>query len=114
MKTLREILNYIDFDYEIENGEIKLIDNQQAYLGDIADFRVPATNDSIKDIIERTEIYWLDYEVRPLMEDMGVSEELENDWTKLYELAARYYGDEEVDDNTILGYLINPDQIVLD
>ena len=39
---------------------------------------------------------------------------IQNDWTKLYELATRYYGDENVNDNTILGYLINPSIIELD
>lgn len=39
---------------------------------------------------------------------------IQNDWTKLYELATRYYGDENVNDNTILGYLINPSIIEID
>lgn len=52
--SLRELVNYVDFDYEIikNDGEdytdeyergvelIKLIDLQDVYLGDIADFRV--------------------------------------------------------------------------
>lgn len=113
--TLRELLHYIEFDAELdENKEIKLIDSQGAYLGDIGECRYKPTKESISHIIDRCEIYWLDYVVRPLINDIGCSEELEGDWKELYELAAKYRGDEIVDDTTILGYLINPDSVELD
>ncbi len=59
--TLRELLKEIDFDYESENGEIRLIDEQGAYLGSIAEDRWPAEQASVPAIIDSMEIYWNDY-----------------------------------------------------
>lgn len=59
--TLRELLKEIDFDYEVENGEIRLIDVQGTYLGDIADDRWTVEQASVPAIIDRMEIYWDDY-----------------------------------------------------
>ena len=59
---LRELLNCIEFDYEIgkdENGKrcIRLIDMQGANLGDIGSEEF----DNVEQIIDRCEAYWLDY-----------------------------------------------------
>lgn len=59
--TLRELLKEIDFNYEVENGEIRLIDEQGAYLGSIAEDRWLAEQTSVPAIIDRMEIYWNDY-----------------------------------------------------
>lgn len=112
--TLRELLDYIEFDAELEDGQIKLIDKQNVYLGTIAEERWEPTKDSVVKIIDRMEIYWNDYVITPLINDIGCSEELRNNWSELYDIASKYYGDEEVDKNTILGYLVNPDYVELD
>ena len=113
--TLRELLDYIEFDAELdENNEIRLIDKQNVYLGDIGECRYEPKQDSVADIIDRCEIYWLDYVIRPLIEDIGCSDDLEDDWSELYKVAFKHYGSNEVDKNTILGYLIMPDSIELD
>lgn len=113
--TLRELLDYIDFDAELdENNEIRLIDEQNAYLGDIGEERYKPEQDSVADIIDRCEIYWLDYVIRPLIEDIGCSDDLEDDWSELYKVAIKHYGSNKVNRNTILGYLINPDDVKLD
>lgn len=110
---LRELLNYIEFSYHIEtNSEgvrvIKLDDNRHANLGGIEDEEFT----SIAQVIDRCDIYWRDYCVTPLCEDMGVSENQFKNWEHIYKYAKIVYGD-EVDKNTILGYLINPSSVTL-
>lgn len=87
--SLRELLNYVDFDYEIIKNDnedytdeyerrvelIKLIDLQDAYLGDIADFRVRVDDKlAIECIIDRLEIYWNDYVIEPLEEELRIED----------------------------------------
>lgn len=85
--SLKELLCYVDFDYEIIKNDnedytdefergielIKLIDLQDAYLGDIADFRVKLNSKTaIEDIVDRLEIYWIDYVITNLEVDLNV------------------------------------------
>lgn len=124
--SLRELLNYVDFDYEIIKNDnedytdefergvelIKLIDLQDVYLGDIAEFRVEAKYElAIACIIDRLEIYWNDYVITDLAEDLDVDEY--DDWNELYKLAKEKYG-KEVDNNTILGYLLDSSNIYIE
>lgn len=112
--TLRELLNYIEFDAELdENKEIKLVDLQGVYLGDIGECRYEPTKDSVRVIIERCEIYWNDYVIEPLEEDIDCESNLT--WNELYTEAVKYYGsEEETDKCTILKYLVNPELVELD
>lgn len=112
--TLRELLSYIDFDAKLdEHGEIVLIDEQGAYLGNIGEERwdTKSPEETVTSIIDRLEIYWRDYEVTPLCEDMNCEEPYS--WKDLYDKAVDFYGN-DVDKNTILKYLIHPDLVVLD
>ena len=124
--SLRELLNYVDFDYEIikNNGEdytdeyergvklIKLIDLQGAYLGDISDFSVELNSESaIQDIVDRLEIYWNDYVIESLERDLRIEDAYT--WEELYFKACKKYGD-KVDNNTILGYLLDSSNIYIE
>lgn len=110
---LRELLNYIEFDcYYTTNKEgarvIKLKDMQHVNLGNIEDDEFK----TVAEIIDRCEIYWNDYVIRPLCEDMEISEFSFLDWNDLYNQASKYYKD-DVDNNTILGYLIHSELVEL-
>lgn len=124
--SLRELLNYVDFDYEIVKNDnedytdeyergvelIKLIDSQDVYLGDIADYRVRVNDKlAIDCIIDRLEIYWNDYVITVLEEDLDVDKY--DDWNELYKLAQEKYG-KDVDNNTILGYLLDSSNIYIE
>lgn len=111
---LRELLNYIEFDcYYTTNKEgvrvIKLTDSQHANLGGIEDEEFT----SVSDVIDRCEIYWNDYCIIPLCNDMEISVFSFNDWTDLYNKASKYYGEDKVDNCTILKYLIHPELVEL-
>jgi hypothetical protein len=124
--SLRELLNYVDFDYEIIKNDnedytdefergielIRLIDLQDVYLGDIAEFRVEAKYEyAIACIIDRLKIYWNDYVITDLEEDLNVDKY--NNWKELYKLAKEKYG-KDVDNNTILGYLLDSSNIYIE
>ena len=124
--SLRELLNYVDFDYEIIKNDnedytdefergielIRLIDLQDAYLGDIAEFRVEAKYEyAIACIIDRLEIYWIDYVITILEGDLRI--EGDYTWEELYFKACKKYGD-KVDNNTILGYLLDSSNIYIE
>lgn len=124
--SLRELLNYVDFDYEIIKNDnedytdeyergvelIKLIDSQGAYLGNIADFRVELNSETaIDNIVDRLEIYWTDYVITILEEDLRI--EGDYTWEELYFKACKKYGD-KVDNNTILGYLLDSSNIYIE
>lgn len=124
--TLRELLHEVEFDYEIVRNEgedfdedidegvevIKLIDLQGVYLGDIADFRVEAKWElAISSIIDRLEIYWIDYVITDLEEDLEIFDY--KDWEDLYKKAKDVYGD-KTDSYTILGTLINPELVYIE
>lgn len=124
--SLRELLNYVDFDYEIIKNDnedytdefergielIRLIDLQDVYLGNIAEFRVEAKYElAIACIIDRLEIYWNDYVITDLKEDLDVDDYV--NWNELYKLAQEKYG-KDVDNNTILGYLLDSSSIYID
>ena len=123
--SLRELLNYVEFDYEIIKNDnedytdkfdrgvelIKLIDLQNAYLGDIADFRVELNSKTaIEDIIDRLGIYWNDYVIEPLERDLDISA---CTWEELYKLTQEKYG-EKVNNNTILGYLLDSRNVYIE
>ena len=59
-------------------------------------------------IINRLNIYWNDYVITDLAEDLDVDST--NDWNKLYKLAKEKYG-KDVDNNTILGYLLDSSNV---
>lgn len=124
--SLRELLNYVDFDYEIIKNDnedytdeyergvelIKLIDLQNAYLGDIADFRVRVDDKlAIECIIDRLEIYWNDYVIESLEEELRIEDVYT--WEELHLKACKKYGD-KVDNNTILGYLLDSSNIYIE
>lgn len=124
--SLRELLNYVDFDYEIIKNDnedytdefergielIRLIDLQNVYLGNIAEFRVEAKYElAIACIIDRLEIYWNDYVITVLKEDLDVDDYV--NWNELYKLAQEKYG-KDVDNNTILGYLLDSSSIYIE
>lgn len=124
--SLRELLNYVDFDYEIIKNDnenytdeyergvklIKLIDLQGAYLGDISDFSVELNSESaIQDIVDRLEIYWNDYVIESLERDLRIEDAYT--WEELYFKACKKYGD-KVDNNTILGYLLDSSNIYIE
>lgn len=124
--SLRELLNYVDFDYEIIKNDnedytdefergielIRLIDLQDVYLGNIAEFRVEAKYElAIACIIDRLEIYWNDYVITDLKEDLDVDDYI--NWNELYKLAQEKYG-KDVDNNTILGYLLDSSSIYIE
>lgn len=124
--SLRELLNYVEFDYEIIKNDnedytdefergielIRLIDLQDVYLGNIVEFRVEAKYElAIACIIDRLEIYWNDYVITDLEEDLNVDST--NNWNELYKLAKEKYG-KEVDNNTILGYLLDSSNIYIE
>lgn len=124
--SLRELLRYVDFDYEIVKNDnedytddyergvelIKLIDLQDVYLGDIADFRVRINDKlAIECIIDRLEIYWNDYVIDPLEEELRIEDVYT--WEELYFKACKKYGD-KVDNNTILGYLLDSSNIYIE
>ena len=105
---MSELLSYIEFKLEkTEDNTYRLIDLQHANLGGIEDevFHTPA------EIIERCTIYWRDYEIFGLCEDLNVSESDFKDWEELYEFATNFYGEDKVDKNTILYWLINPEMV---
>lgn len=107
--TLRELLSEVEFDYEIENGEIKLIDLCNVYLGDIADFRVCANNNEIGWIISRLENYYEDYDIAWVREILDVG--IDVSWEELYKLAE---SNPELKDKTILPYLLNPELVYIE
>ena len=123
--SLRHLLSYIEFDYEIikndnedytpefERGTalIKLVDLQNTYLGDVSEFRVLANNSSISTIIERLEHYFNDYEVRPLIKDLPLPDI--HSWEFVYKIAQNKYK-EKTDTYTILKFLLNPHLVYIE
>lgn len=117
--SLRELLNEVDFDYEIENDEIKLIDLQGVYLGDIAEFRVSIKRDIpliVDIIIDRLTHYFEDYDVgyfrEYLASEYGVNTD-NLDWKVLYAKGKQILG-KDVDRHTILKYLLNTDLVFIE
>lgn len=110
--SLRELLSYIDFDYEIENSKIKLVDLQDVYLGSIADFRVELNDEyAVCAIIDRMKIYWNDYVISDLEEDLNVDKY--KNWEELYKIAQEKYN-EDVNKCTILGYLVDCSNVYIE
>lgn len=117
--TLRELLKEIDFDYEVENGEIRLIDEQGAYLGDIGEERWIAEQASVPTIIDRMEIYWNDY-----VYDAIVEEPLNSDCKELedyedngdYEELLLYCEAHNIKSylTEILYYIVHPDEVIFE
>lgn len=117
--TLREMLNEIDFDYEVENGEIRLIDKQGAYFGDIDEERWSAEQSSVPAIIDRMEIYWSDYvydgivnpDLNPGGNELGDYEDNGD-----YEELLRYCETHNIEGYLveILYYIVNLDEVVFE
>lgn len=117
--TLRDLLQEIDFDYEIENGEIKLIDKQGAYFGDIGEERWRAEQASVSAIIDRMEIYWDDYVydgiVNPSLNQVGNKLEDYNDngdYTELLEYCKTHDITDYLVD--ILYCIVHPEEVNLE
>ena len=113
--NLAEFLDYFDFSYEkIQNdfkdpenddeGEVyALIDNQHANLGDIENERFS----TIPAIIDRLDIYYVDYIYRDLEEEFGLFGTNEELFKQL----------EGIDDErqeghySLLYYILNPEEL---
>lgn len=65
---LSEFLNYFDFDYEVINGQIRLIDLQGAYLGDIGECSFDISDLGKSCLVDRLDIYIKDYITEDLAE----------------------------------------------
>ena len=88
------------------------MDLQDVYLGNIADFRVELNDEyAVCAIIDRMEIYWNDYVISDLEEDLNVDNY--KDWEELYRIAQEKYN-EDVDKCTILGYLVNYSNVYIE
>ena len=116
--SLRELLDYIDFDYEVvvndgkDTGQklIKLIDKENEYLGDIDKFEAPANSDGIIRIVNRLENYWNDYIVCQARKDLDAMkvESSKLTWKEIVELNFDFCG------KRLLGYIIDTSKIILD
>ena len=117
--TFRKLLKEIDFDYEVENDEIRLIDEQDAYLGSIAEDRWPAEQASVPAIIDRMEIYWNDYVYGGI-----VNPSLNSDGKELdgyedngnYEELLRYCEAHGIKNylTEILYYIVHPNEVIFE
>lgn len=58
---LSEFLDYFEFDYDIVDGQVRLVDNLGAYLGDIDKDRFNVTEFGKADIVDRLDVYIKDY-----------------------------------------------------
>lgn len=117
--TLRELLKEIDFNYEVENGDIRLIDEQGAYLGGIDEERWTAEQASVPTIIDRMEIYWNDYVYDGIVNSSVNSDGKELEGYKdngSYEELLRYCEVHDIKNclTQILYYIVNPDEVVFE
>lgn len=117
--TLREMLGIIDFDYVIEEDEIRLIDQTEVYLGTIAEERWPAEQGSIPDIIDRMTRYWNDYVYEALVNPSLNSSGKELDGYKdnrSYEELLRYCETHEIGQYWVetLYYIVHPDEVIFE
>lgn len=68
--TLRTFLNNFDFDYEINNGKIDLIDEQKVYLGGFETYQgFEIRQDVCYSIIERLDTFLSDYIYDDIIEE---------------------------------------------
>lgn len=67
---LSEFLNYFDFDYKVVNGQIRLVDLQEVYLGDIGECRYGFSDDDKASLVDRLDIYIKDYVTDDLEEQL--------------------------------------------
>lgn len=74
---LSEFLNYFDFDYEVANGQIRLIDLQGAYLGGIDQDRFSLTEDGKLALVDRLDVYINDY-IRENLEERLIAAGVED------------------------------------
>lgn len=113
--NLAEFLDYFDFSYnKIQNdfedpenddeGEVyALIDNQHANLGGIENERFS----NIPAIIDRLDIYYVDYIYRDLEEEFGLFGTAEELFEQLEKI-----GDERQEGHySLLYYIVNPDEL---
>lgn len=116
--TLTDFLNYFDFDYCLyDNGKEKnigLIDLQKANLGDIEGDRYEASEDGVKSIIDRLDIYYEDYIFNGLEETLEQEHNIDvsnMSWKDLYNKV------QELDlgyDMDIMPYIFGDKEIKLD
>lgn len=116
--TLTDFLNYFDFDYCLyDNGKEKnigLIDLQKANLGDIEGDRYEASEDGVKSIIDRLDIYYEDYIFNGLEETLEQEHNIDvsnMSWEDLYNKV------QELDlgyDMDIMPYIFGDKEIKLD
>jgi len=112
---LRELLNYIEFDVyktKDKNGKeiLKLHDCQEVNLGNICDEEFEISQNGIIGIIDRCEIYWNDYVITPLCEDLNINDTLS--YSDVYAKVKEKYKDDS-EKITVLYWLINPDKVEL-
>lgn len=119
MMTLREILNYIDFEMEFAVGQdeyegervIRLIDRQRANLGGIESEQFPADGNSAVDmIIDRLEVYWNDYIAEPLARNVDLS--VYETYEKIYKANIKDGFDKNDDRMRCLYHIIHPEEVV--
>lgn len=86
---LSEFLGYFDFDYEVVNGQVRLIDLQGAYLGDIDKDRFALSECGKIALVDRLDTYINDYIIEDLEERLvragvdGVSDMMLADMAKI-------------------------------
>lgn len=86
--TLRQMLSIIDFDYEIKDNQIALIDKQGANLGGIEQERWDITGYTCMQIIDSLDNYFCDSIYDDIVEECkGCFEEqdpFDGDWKELW------------------------------
>jgi len=119
MMTLREMLNYIDFDMEIIDGQdeykgervIRLIDKQRGNLGGIESEQFPVDNDFVAGmIIDRLEVYWNDYIAEPLARNVELP--VYEAYEKIYKANIKDGFDKNDDCMRTLYHIIHPEEVV--
>lgn len=119
MITLREMLNYIDFEMEIINGKdefagekvVRLIDKQEANLGGVESEQFSTNNDFVAaTIIDRLEIYWNDYIIESLAKNVGLP--IYETYEKIYNANIKNDMDKNDDYMRCLYHLIHPTDVI--
>lgn len=125
--TLREMLDFIEFDYEIidvENEDcttkkVKLIDSLNVYLGDIDEELWELEKDMAISIIDRMEIYWNDYVYDSLVDstlNCNPNEFADYKDNGSYEELLKYCKEHNIKNCIvdILYYIVNPDEVIIE
>lgn len=119
MMTLREMLNYIDFEMKFAIGQdeyegervIRLIDKQRGNLGGIESEQFPTNNDFVVGmIIDRLEVYWSDYIAEPLATNVGLP--VYEAYEKIYKANIKDGFDKDDDRMRCLYHIIHPEEVI--